>query len=249
MIKFFRHIRKSLLMENKTSKYFKYAIGEIVLVVIGILIALQINNWNENRKQKVKEVDALENIKTSLLSDLELYNGIFKVRLGWKEKGLEYLKEVAYYKHKVPEDSIFNNYFGMITDIIFRYDSGSYDALKSSGFDLIQNKELRKKIIHTYQILLPAFMGFINDELVRTEPLEVHYKRDLFKDYVTKTKKNKLDVWIDFKVDNVIEHPSFLALLRIEQGKYDNYISRIKTVTSFSEELIKKIDNELELLK
>ena len=50
MIKFFRHIRKSLLMENKTSKYFKYAIGEIILVVIGILIALQINNWNESRK-------------------------------------------------------------------------------------------------------------------------------------------------------------------------------------------------------
>ncbi len=50
MIKFFRHIRKSLVVENKTGKYFKYAIGEIVLVVIGILIALQINNWKESRK-------------------------------------------------------------------------------------------------------------------------------------------------------------------------------------------------------
>ena len=52
MIKFFRKIRQNLLMENKTSKYFKYAIGEIVLVVIGILIALQINNWNEDKKRK-----------------------------------------------------------------------------------------------------------------------------------------------------------------------------------------------------
>ena len=50
MIKFFRHIRKNLLMENKNSKYFKYEIGEIILVVIGILIALQINTWNENKK-------------------------------------------------------------------------------------------------------------------------------------------------------------------------------------------------------
>ena len=48
MIKFFRHIRKSLLMEHKSAKYLKYAIGEIVLVVIGILIALSINNWNND---------------------------------------------------------------------------------------------------------------------------------------------------------------------------------------------------------
>ena len=51
MIKFFRKIRQNLLMENKTRKYFKYAIGEIVLVMIGILLALQINNWNEKRKE------------------------------------------------------------------------------------------------------------------------------------------------------------------------------------------------------
>jgi hypothetical protein len=50
MLKFFRKIRQNLLMENKTRKYLTYAVGEIVLVVIGILIALQINNWNEQRK-------------------------------------------------------------------------------------------------------------------------------------------------------------------------------------------------------
>ena len=50
MIKFFRRIRQRLLSENKFSKYLLYAIGEIVLVVIGILIALQINNWNEDKK-------------------------------------------------------------------------------------------------------------------------------------------------------------------------------------------------------
>ena len=55
MIKFFRNIRKNLLTEGKTTKYFKYAVGEIILVVIGILIALQINNWNENKRYK-KEI-------------------------------------------------------------------------------------------------------------------------------------------------------------------------------------------------
>jgi hypothetical protein len=70
MLKLFRNIRKNLINEGKTTKYFKYAIGEIVLVVIGILIALQINNWNENQKQK-KQLDAIyttveQNLKTDL---------------------------------------------------------------------------------------------------------------------------------------------------------------------------------------
>ena len=54
MIKFFRKIRQKLLSENKFSKYFIYAIGEIILVVIGILIALQVNNWNEERKSNIE---------------------------------------------------------------------------------------------------------------------------------------------------------------------------------------------------
>ncbi|QJP34666.1 hypothetical protein F0365_09810 [Nonlabens sp. Ci31] len=63
-------MRYHLMEQNKTAKYFKYAIGEIILVVVGILIALQINNWNENQKQK-KQLDAIyttvaQNLKTDL---------------------------------------------------------------------------------------------------------------------------------------------------------------------------------------
>ena len=74
MIKFFRKIRQNLLNENKTSKYLKYAIGEIVLVVIGILIALQINTWNEERKTKIEETSALENIQRDFKKNKELLN-------------------------------------------------------------------------------------------------------------------------------------------------------------------------------
>ena len=52
MLRFFRQIRQRLLTENKFSKYLLYAIGEILLVVIGILIALQVDSWNEERIQK-----------------------------------------------------------------------------------------------------------------------------------------------------------------------------------------------------
>ena len=69
MIKFFRNIRKSLLSEGKTGKYFKYAIGEIILVMIGILLALQVNNWNENRKLRNNEQAYFENLKEEVLKN------------------------------------------------------------------------------------------------------------------------------------------------------------------------------------
>ena len=69
MIKFFRKIRQHLLSENKFSKYLFYAVGEIILVVIGILIALQINNWNENRKTNIKIENSLIALKSDLAQD------------------------------------------------------------------------------------------------------------------------------------------------------------------------------------
>jgi len=78
MIKFFRQIRQNLIMENKTSKYFKYAIGEIFLVVIGILIALQINNWNEEQANKKIERNYMKNLLEDLQNDTKIYSSYAK---------------------------------------------------------------------------------------------------------------------------------------------------------------------------
>ena len=69
MFKFFRNIRQSLLMKDKISKYYKYAFGEIILVVIGILIALSINNWNEARKNRIEQLILINNIIEDLRLD------------------------------------------------------------------------------------------------------------------------------------------------------------------------------------
>lgn len=82
MIKFFRKIRQNLVMENKTGKYFKYAIGEIILVVIGILIALQINNWNENRKAKENEIVLLTKLQEENLLNIKSIEDQFEFRQG-----------------------------------------------------------------------------------------------------------------------------------------------------------------------
>jgi hypothetical protein len=70
MIPFFRKIRKKMADDNKPLKYARYAVGEIVLVVIGILIALSINNWNENRIASKEEIHMLKALKIGLEADL-----------------------------------------------------------------------------------------------------------------------------------------------------------------------------------
>ena len=83
--------------KNKTGKYFKYAIGEIILVVIGILIALQINNWNENKKIKSTEVYVLNEVLNNLNEDGSLFViMVFKpfLLLSYQEASFEICKAV-----------------------------------------------------------------------------------------------------------------------------------------------------------
>lgn len=70
MIPFFRKLRKQLAEENKRSKYLRYALGEIILVVIGILIALQINNWNEHQKKLTSATEHLQLLAENIEDDL-----------------------------------------------------------------------------------------------------------------------------------------------------------------------------------
>ncbi len=80
MIRFFRKIRQQLLFNHKLRKYSLYAIGEILLVVIGILIALQINNQNDLRKERIKEIHYLQNIKTDLQINLQEMDRYLDIR-------------------------------------------------------------------------------------------------------------------------------------------------------------------------
>ena len=96
MIKFFRRIRQQLLTENKLGKYLLYAIGEIVLVVIGILIALSINNWNEGLKIKSQERDVLLQMKRNLEADIiqETYpNTVLENAMNSTDIVLDYLEQ------------------------------------------------------------------------------------------------------------------------------------------------------------
>ncbi|PQJ82006.1 DUF6090 family protein [Polaribacter glomeratus] len=76
MIKFFQKIRRRLLKESKFNRYFIYAIGEIILVVIGVLIALQVNNWNENKLQHKKTEVIFNQIINELVVDVKIIQDV-----------------------------------------------------------------------------------------------------------------------------------------------------------------------------
>lgn len=245
MIKFFRHIRKSLIQENNMGKYLTYAIGEILLVVIGILIALQINNWNQQSNNRIKEKEILQSIKTSLENDLNLYEKLFDPRFEKKRSGIEFLKNAAYYKTNPPSDTL-RKYMGFMgTDVTMRYDKGPYDGLKSAGLELIENKELQKNIIHTYEVSLPALTLFINDYNKEKVPLKQEYIKDLIKSVVVKESDGTLDMQQVIKIDNLLEHPSFLNLLDLQENKLHNYNSRLEAIKFQITSLKTAIDKEL----
>ena len=151
MIKLFRRIRQNLLSEGKTGKYLKYAIGEIVLVVIGILIALSINNWNESRKQSASEKEFITSIKNDLKQDKAFILLIIEIL----EPKIEAYKNLngnlthLYQNDRKSLDSILQIYFK--SQRTFYPISGSYEsAVSGNQITAFRNKELIQKIIKLY---------------------------------------------------------------------------------------------------
>ncbi|WP_242157079.1 DUF6090 family protein [Aestuariivivens sediminis] len=142
MIKFFRKIRQKLLTENKFSKYLLYAIGEIMLVVIGILIALQINNWNESNKEEKIRVSYYQ----QLLSDLEFDKNNFKETILIFEREFKKIEDSRKFYAK-PDLSIAEIFDNMFKNNFFpygiEYKSSTIETLISTGDINIFNPKLR----------------------------------------------------------------------------------------------------------
>jgi hypothetical protein len=145
MIKFFRKIRQNMLIENKTRTYFKYAIGEIVLVVIGILIALSINNWNESRKVQKGIRTGLIELKLALEDDFSvLENLIINVEISDKA-GKQLLNDLNKSPDSIDLVQLFFNIFRSQFLVTFGSSSNSYESLVNNGsIDLIRDNVLKR---------------------------------------------------------------------------------------------------------
>lgn len=163
MIKFFRKIRQQLLTENKFSKYLLYAIGEIILVVIGILIALQINNWNENNVLAKKEIKYLKEIKKHLKSDLE--NQLIPGSEYYQRSLDSYdilLSNFYNSPQSIPEDSIRRLFLRMVLPWKLVFNTVAFDNLNSVGIDLISNDSIREYISQLYGYKYRIIMDYHN---------------------------------------------------------------------------------------
>ena len=189
MIKFFRHIRYNLMSENKTGRYFKYAIGEIILVVIGILIALQINNWNQGRKEAALEQRYLKNLVEELKKDsIALSANAIKLerQANTKNPLLDMLSEGK-------ENDSLKLYFNLQWRPIYPYTplKSTYEEMtNSSHLNIIKSDDIRSAIVKMYNSY---------EDLEKDEAFLLEY----FKSLVNELSK-KITTIYDPSIDNIL---------------------------------------------
>ena len=154
MINFLRKVRQKMLNENKFSKYLIYAVGEIVLVVIGILIALQINNWNQIVKAKQVEQNYLSNV----LCDLKYQHTSIDIQMAKEQSYFKAAGQIikSYQKHNdfVLDSAFFKNATAITERKTFVITDPTYTDLISSGnINTLKNIENKNNIIKYYQDL------------------------------------------------------------------------------------------------
>ncbi len=237
MIKFFRKIRHRLLTENKFSKYLIYAVGEIVLVVIGILIALSINNWNEGRKTKSQERDLLLQMKRNLEADIiqETYpNTILENAMNSTDIVLEYLEQ-----RKPFNDSLEYHFAWIPAYTIHMANTTAYENLKTIGFDIISNDTLREKYQRLYSF---------NYELTKFHRNEISYNnsnklRDFYKKHFRNFLWHKTATPINYQ--SLLENNEFHEML-IFTRTHNLTQSSFRNLTKEEiQKLIEMIDKEL----
>ena len=167
MLNFFRRIRKGLLDGGRTSKYLLYAIGEIALVVIGILIALQINNWNEWRKDRIKEQEVLRELSVNIQFNIDFIKQALEFDSVSSNSCKIMLDAI---KEKRPwHDTLTSHVRKALNTTIPTISFSAYESLKSRGIDIIVSNSLRNEIANLYETnydeLVTVITRMVNIEL------------------------------------------------------------------------------------
>ena len=175
MIKFFRKIRQEMLTKNQYFNYFLFALAEIFLVVVGILIAFQIDNWSEQEKRKIEEKKMLVEIKTALEEDVKTISRNIKTHRRYKAS-CEILLEVL--STNTPYSDSLDVHFGRMSNHSnFFPNISAYETLKSKGLDLISNDVLKIQIADYYEHDIKLAFAFEKtNESIYPIAVEMYYE-------------------------------------------------------------------------
>ena len=171
MFKFSRHIRQNLLMTNKTGKYLKYAIGEIILVMIGILLALQVSHWNNESADRKLEKRYLSELILDLQTDSLV---IARAKKSSDLQASTKIKLLGYYKEqKIKEDSLIYYFDEQWRNVAkFNPITTTLDEMKSTGnIGVIENTAIRRKILETYNYYTTHINNFQERYLIQQDAL------------------------------------------------------------------------------
>ena len=242
MIKFFRHIRNSLLEENKLSKYLLYAIGEIVLVVIGILIALQINAWNQTKEDIKKEEKFLLEIKENLIEDLQKVDTLL---LANKRKLIR-IDTAYHYLSLIDAQPMMGRKFSYqmptITNLkLFVPTTVAFSNITATGkIDLLRSDPLRKEISRYYSD--NPLDGVQNQIKVTTQTLLDNVAHQMINKTMMKAvTKRDFDV-IPITEMKIHKDPKVLSGLFVLTNKTLEHNILLKATKTEVEDLVAKID-------
>jgi hypothetical protein len=239
-MKFFRKIRYNLLGENKTYKYLKYAIGEIFLVVIGILIALQINNWNENRKIRITEQVLLKDLKAEVHDNIKQLDTVMASHQSslkaakelfnfWQNNQLDTLSETS-------AQSLINQ-----MDFNFTYNpkKGVLRSIISSGnISYIKNTELKYLLTSIENVIEDASESTENIEVERVDLMNAAYSNIYIK------KESKV-IGVEFK--RMFDVPEFwMAVIGKFIGIREEGLIEEYELKGTLEQMLHLIQNEIE---
>lgn len=240
MIRFFRKIRHKLLVEGKLKSYTVYAIGEIFLVVVGILIALQINNWNQGRKDRITEIVLLKELQENLRLEGESLTEI----LGGVERSLNAVEELVGFGSvdPIPED-LFKLRAGEITVyfVFFPIDS-AFETLSASGVS-VSDLKLKSRLAKYYGNQQELFLS----HLANSERFFKQRMEDFFLHYFESVKP--FEEAIPFDLKNEKMRKTLSKLLPFWRQYLQFCKSQTESVLKNNDELLVLIEEELVLLQ
>jgi hypothetical protein len=241
VIKFFRRIRQRLLTENKFSKYLIYAIGEIFLVVIGILIALSINNWNNNNVRVNEEASLLHDMIIDLKQNINVSNTVLDIHDATLERNID-LRRVLLNKNS-NQDNISQLIGSLTSSATPTFSTSTYKTISRTGLNIIRSDTLKKSILNYYEVILP-YVNYKSNVDPKNQYQELlkpyfnkYYKIELnSNDSIIRTINSTQEMFYDNEFLNEL-HTTILKRKRL--------IQHLNTGIRNSEFLIKEIEQHL----